>query len=454
LPADPAAVLGLLYRAAGAEALAETPDADLLRRFAAASGAAEAAFAALLRRHGPAVWGVCRAHLRDPHDAEDAFQATFLVLATRAGALALRGPLGPWLAGVARRLCRRARAAAARRRRHERRAARPRLSADPAAEPDTAEAVRGAVLRLPERLRAPVALCDLDGLTYQQAAERLGVSPGAVRNRLARGRRRLRAALQRLGLAPAAVLGPRAVPAPPGALVARTARAAVRIAAGSAGGVPASVLKLMTGGLLMTKLKAVGLSLLAAGVLIAGAVGLGAQHRPPTTGPAPQNRDGTEVPGPVAINALTPEAARAADPAEGIARLAREAKRLQEAGDVKGARQALRRLHAAAFDWEDALAEAGPGRNLGRNLGERPSGVTRIAPMELDVGTAPENRATTRAPGGPNQFAPRARPAAGGGGDVEARLRDLEEKMDRLLRALERPPDTRQRPLPDNPNKQ
>ena len=93
MPADPAAVLGLLYRAVGAEALAETPDADLLRRFAAASGAAEAAFAALLRRHGPAVWGVCRALLHDPHDAEDAFQATFLVLATRAGALAL--PPGP-----------------------------------------------------------------------------------------------------------------------------------------------------------------------------------------------------------------------------------------------------------------------------------------------------------------------------------------------------------------------
>jgi RNA polymerase sigma factor (sigma-70 family) len=428
LSADPAAVLGLLYRAAGAEALAGQPDADLVRRFAAAAGAAEAAFAALLRRHGPAVWRVCRAYLREPADAEDAFQATFLVLATRAGSLALRGPLGPWLAGVARRVALRARAAAARRRRHECRAARAEAVTDAPAEPDTAAAVLDAVARLPGRLRAPVLLCDLEGLTYQEAAGRLGLSHAAVRNRLARGRRRLRAALRRLGLAPAALAAPLAVPR---ALAAATARAAVAVATGSANGmVSESVLELMTGGLLMSKLKTVCLSLLAAGVLIAGAVGLSAQAPAPTPAPAVQiqadanggRRSETE-----AVHAVSVELVLAGDPAERIARLAREAKQRQEAGDAKGARQALRRLHAAAFDWEDALAEERPSPRLS---------VRNVPSVEA----VPDARPTT-----PHHVA--ATPASGSA-DMESRLRDVERKLDRLLKALERQPDGAPRPTP------
>src|SRR5205814_7873684 len=119
---------------------------------------AEAAFAVLVRRHGPAVFRVCRAALRDRHDAEDAFQATFLVLATKAHSLAPRATVGPWLWDVARRVSARARESAARWRTHEMGAAETRpeaRSADPA-ETDVAAVVLRAVARLPERYRAPV----------------------------------------------------------------------------------------------------------------------------------------------------------------------------------------------------------------------------------------------------------------------------------------------------------
>jgi hypothetical protein len=160
------------------------------------------------------------------------------------------------------------------------------------------------------------------------------------------------------------------------------------------------------------------------------------------------------------------------DPAERIARLAREVKQRQEAGDAKGARQALRRLHAAAFDWEDALADAGPGLNLdgrparvtrtapvqtrtvpvetrgagpGNVAGASTSAVqTRTVPVETRVAPVAENQAKTVAPEAqPGGAGRNNKPLPGGGTDVEARLRDLEQKVDRLLKALE------ERPLPE-----
>src|SRR5207237_5801526 len=120
-----------------------------------------------------------------------------------------RGDLAPWLYEVARRVSAHARAAAARRRKHEQRAA---VSASGVASapgdgvaPDVAALVHDAVGRLPERFRAAVVLCDLEGLSYREAAGRLGWTAAAVRNRLARGRQRLRAALTRAGVAHTAV---------------------------------------------------------------------------------------------------------------------------------------------------------------------------------------------------------------------------------------------------------
>jgi RNA polymerase sigma factor (sigma-70 family) len=410
-----ATLLGHLHETA----LAGAQDPELLRRFTTEAGAAaEAAFTVLVRRHGPAVLRACRDALRDRHDAEDAFQATFLVLATRARSLAPRTTLGPWLAEVARRVSAQARAVAARRRAHEMKAAAARTEAQHATgpEPDLAALVLSAVGRLPERYRAPLVLCDLDGLTYQEAATRLGLSHAAVRNRLARGRHRLRAVLLRMGAAPAAAT---IAPSVPRALAAATARAAVLVSAGAADGVvPESVLLLMKGGLLMSKLKSVYVSMLTAGILVAGAVGLNAQ-RPLATTPAAQQPPAVhehDQPAQGYTRSFRENVRPSGDPADRITQLAQEVKRKLEEGDVKGARQTLRRLHAATFEWEDALAD------------ERPT--TRPADQHtpaLDKASSP-------------RWAPPSK--SGATADVETRLREVENKLDRLLKALEGRKDT------------
>ncbi|WP_250847254.1 RNA polymerase sigma factor [Aquisphaera insulae] len=137
-------------------------DGGLLERFRAGPReAAEHAFAALVERHGPMVLRVCRSVLNEPHDAEDAFQATFLLLARRAGSIRKRGSLASWLHGAAARTAGCARAAAARRRRHERAAAE-RTELEIAHEPpdDTAALLQEELDRLPERLRAPILLIE------------------------------------------------------------------------------------------------------------------------------------------------------------------------------------------------------------------------------------------------------------------------------------------------------
>jgi RNA polymerase sigma factor (sigma-70 family) len=212
-----------------------TPDDQLLQRFAATRD--EAAFAALVRRHGPMVLGVCRRLLRQEQDAEDVFQATFLVLARRAGAVRRTQSVASWLHGVAGRLSLKARTGAARR------SARP-LGAvnEPAADPPDElswREVRGALDeelgRLPEKYRAPLVLCYLEGLARDEAAARLGCPLGTLKGRLERGRDLLRRRLTRRGLALSAALA--AVALERGtlsaALAAATARAAVAFAAGA-----------------------------------------------------------------------------------------------------------------------------------------------------------------------------------------------------------------------------
>ena len=182
-------------------------DRQLVERFAARRDPyAEVAFAALVRRHGAMVLRVCRNILRDHHDAQDAFQATFLILARKAGSLWVGDSLGPWLHGVACRVASTVKAAAARRRAHESKAARLAATIISEEAPDDSCAILHEELaRLPDRYRATVVLCDLEGRTYEEAARELGRPVGTIKSRLARGREHLRSRMMRRGVVPPAV---------------------------------------------------------------------------------------------------------------------------------------------------------------------------------------------------------------------------------------------------------
>ncbi len=217
-------------------------DGQLLDRFVADRD--EAAFEVLVRRHGTLVWGVCRRTLGSHHDAEDAFQATFLVLARRAASIVPRERLPNWLHGVARQTALKARAMASRRRRRETPMA---TLPEPAVVgpesnrvDDRLEWLDRELGHLPDRYREAIVLCELEGLTHQEAARRLGCPVGTLSARLSRGRALLSRRLARRGVAIPAVglgawLAPDAASASvPAALAGPTARAAALFAGGRA----------------------------------------------------------------------------------------------------------------------------------------------------------------------------------------------------------------------------
>jgi len=216
-------------------------DSQLLDRFIAARD--ETAFEAILRRHGPMVLGVCRRAIPDQNEVDDAFQATFLILVRKAGSIRDRDVLATWLYGVARRVAARAGASARRRRARERAMAEEIEVKDPRvarAEHDELRFLIDAELeRLPQRFRAPLILCDMQGQTHEQAAVQIGCPVGTVKSRLARGRQRLRTRLVRRGLSPSLAVvasffaAERAGAVPP-TLIEHTFSAAARLAAGSA----------------------------------------------------------------------------------------------------------------------------------------------------------------------------------------------------------------------------
>ena len=228
--------------------LAGRGDGQLLEAFVARRD--ESAFAALVERHGPMVLATCRAVLRDPAAADDAFQATFLVLARKAGSVRGCDALGGWLHRVAYRAATQSARAAVRRRDEERKAAemRARREVQEGRPPDDLRAVIHAeVERLPEALRLAVVLCDLEGMTRDRAAEELRWSPYAVRSRLERGRAKLRARLIGRGVAPsagllAAAIAAESAAAVPEALAASTVRAVLAGVAGRLAGSSAAVL--------------------------------------------------------------------------------------------------------------------------------------------------------------------------------------------------------------------
>jgi RNA polymerase sigma factor (sigma-70 family) len=189
--------------------IGDLTDGQLLERFAIdADELAELAFAALVERHQAMVWRVCLAILRNEHLAEDAMQATFMVLVRRARTLWVRDSLGPWLHQVACRTASCLRATATRRRRLERRYAEnhaPNLVQVEAERcPDQDAAVHEEVIRLPEKYRAPVVLCDLEGRTHREAARFLGWPIGTVKSRQSQGRGLIRDRLVRRGFGLAA----------------------------------------------------------------------------------------------------------------------------------------------------------------------------------------------------------------------------------------------------------
>jgi RNA polymerase sigma factor (sigma-70 family) len=263
----------------------ELPDNELLQRFAARRD--QAAFQTLMRRHGPMVLRVSRRLLDDRHDAEDVFQATFLVLTRKAAGLVWYRSLASWLYEVAHRLAQEARRRAWRRRTHEARVVRgPSTGADPLSEISGRELLTvldEELVRLPERFRAPMVLCCLEGHSGEEAARQLGCSLSTLRRRLGRGREVLRNRLIRRGVTLSAMalgstlllesVAPAAVPA---GLAGSTLRAADLFAAGKpvAGAVPNGAVELAKKAAnqsFAAKLKLAAAVILALGMVSAGA---------------------------------------------------------------------------------------------------------------------------------------------------------------------------------------
>ena len=274
---------------------------QLLDRFVTSRD--EAAFAAIVERHGPMVARVCRSVLTNPADVDDAFQATFLVLVRKAGSLRDRDRLSPWLHGVARRVALRARSEAARRLGRES----PGGQVEPAAADaslgtaetrELAALVHAEIDRLSIGERSAILLCDLEGLSHQEAADQLGWALGTVKSRVNRGRDRLRDRLIRCGLTlPAGALtagwltqSTASAVVSPG-LAAATTRAAVAWLAGrplATSLISVSVLSLVQGvsrTMIFTKLKAGAIALAVASSVVAVPSLVAYQREPAQPGP-------------------------------------------------------------------------------------------------------------------------------------------------------------------------
>jgi RNA polymerase sigma factor (sigma-70 family) len=256
-------------------------DGELLARFLGSRD--EDALAALVRRHASMVWGVSR-RLLNHHDAEDAFQATFLVLVRKAADVP-RAAVANWLHGVARQTAVRLRATAAKRGRRESQVVNmPEPNVPEVRDADLQGVVDEELSRLPKHYRGVVVLCDLEGMTRKEAARQLGIPEGSVASRLARARALLAKRLAQQGLvfsggsvAVALSAGSASASAPP-PLVASTIKAASLLASGQAAGVVSAKIAALTEGVVkamfVTKIKNVLAMVLVVGVALAGAAGL------------------------------------------------------------------------------------------------------------------------------------------------------------------------------------
>jgi RNA polymerase sigma factor (sigma-70 family) len=245
----------------------------------------EAAVAALVRRHGPMVWGVCCRILSDNHDAEDAFQATFLVLVRKAMSVQPREMVGSWLYGVARQTALKARSLTVRRRAREKQVTpmpQPQARPEPDFWHDVTPWIDSELGRLPQKYRAVIVLCDLQGRSRKEAAHQLQIPEGTLSSRLTTARALLAKRLARHGLAvPGAVLAALVAQngvsaSVPASVVSSTIKAASLFAAGQASttGVISGKVICLTQGVLTTMM--LSKIRIAAGVLFAVAAVLGA----------------------------------------------------------------------------------------------------------------------------------------------------------------------------------
>jgi RNA polymerase sigma factor (sigma-70 family) len=315
--------------------LAGLTDRDLLERFLEqAPHFGDAAFGALVERHGPMVLRVCNQTLGDWHAAEDAFQATFLVLARHARSIRKHDSVQSWLFGVACRAAARIRMMEARRRRSERQGAAECAYATPdAAVPSEAwPELHAEIARLPEKYRVPIVLCYFEGLTHEQAAGRLGWPVGTVKTRLARARAQIRWRLDRLGSSGAALsaidhlFSSGSAPLPR-VLLSSTARAAAHFARqGAAAGFPSTSVMAVARGvlkeMLMVQVKMASVVVLAAVALGAGAFALARQNAAATQAAPQAGPSSAKVPEPSrptilrlnGVTALAPKTVHAIHP--------------------------------------------------------------------------------------------------------------------------------------------